>query len=309
MKFFTEGIDYPVGNGGGTCKTIEDLERFIKTDIPMIEIGSITQKPRLGNEGNTFYSGNGFTLNSLGLPNPGYDYYKENLPLMVEKAHLAGKKAMVNVAGFNKEEFNSLTKLSFSSGADYTVMNCGCPNVWAGKVQKDILTYNFDCFNETIVYVLLNNKDAASKGKIGIKLSAILDPLYLSRIVNFLNKLVEVPVQSGFCYVGFVIAINTIANCYDENSEGSSVINPNGGLAGMAGKAILPIAIGQVRQLRNQLNPIIRIIGIGGITKGVDVQKMINAGADFVQVVSAYYNNEDLSIYSNIGAEYVMLST
>lgn len=307
MKFFNNNDDSPIGNGGGTCKTIEDVKRFIKTAIGAIEIGSITEVERGGNEGNTFHPGRGYTLNSLGLPNPGRKYYKENLPLMVQMIHEADKTAIVNVVGFSKEEYASLTMLAFECKADFVVLNFGCPNVYVDKVQKGILSYDLDAIKKTTIHVLSENNKKACEGRIGIKLSPISDPQHLSNVANFLNTLLEVPLQANFGYIGFVTSQNTIPNCYDEDNMQSPVISPAGGLSGMAGGAVLPIALGQVKQLRKLLNPAIKIIGVGGVTAGVDVEKMMHVGADFVQMVSVYYATEDISIFNQIAGEYIVL--
>ncbi len=139
MNFFEKNTQCPIGNGGGTCKTMQDVEKLLLTDIEIIEIGSITKTPRLGNEGDVFHNGSNFTLNSLGLPNPGQKYYEENLPKMIDMIHEAGKKVIVNVVGFSAEEYTLLTRFGFECGADFVVENFGCPNIWVAGLQKGIL--------------------------------------------------------------------------------------------------------------------------------------------------------------------------
>ncbi len=128
----------------------------------------------------------------------------------------------------------------------------------------------------------------------------------MANIASFLNSFIEVPVQDSIGYIGSITTQNTAPNCYDED-DCVPVISPGGGLSGMAGKAVFPMALGQVKQFRKLLNPLIKIIGVGGVTYGKDVQKMIRNGADFVQIVSAYYATEDPYVFNKIGAEYLEL--
>jgi dihydroorotate dehydrogenase (fumarate) len=292
----------PLGNGGGTCKTLDDVRRFALLDIGAVEIGSITEQPRPGNGGNTFYHNMNFTLNSLGLPNPGREYYEEHLPTMVKMIHAADKVCIVNVVGFSDAEYASLTKLAFKCGADYVVENYGCPNVYIGKVQKGILSYDIDGFKSTTNTVLRENEEQAMNGQIGIKLSPIFDPKFIATIASFLNNDL-VPHHR----IGFITTQNTVPNCFDEREPGSQAISPANGFGGMAGPAVLPMALGQVRQFRDLLNEDIKIIGVGGVSSGDDMRKMLRYGADFVQVVSAYYKKEDLGVFNHIAAEFMEL--
>ena len=302
QKFINQG-GYPIGNGGGTCKTIADVEKFIKTAAGAIEIGSITMDMRPGNTGTTAYNGGRFTLNSLGLPNPGKEYYEKHLKEMISFIHKAGKKAIVNIVGFSQEEYADLTKLAFECGADFVVLNYGCPNVWASGTQKSILSYNLTALKKITIYVLSQNPHQARSGKIGIKLSPIFDPAYIEELCIFLNNLIEPILQeNALGFVGFITTQNTVANCFFEDL-GNSVISPNGGLAGMAGKAVFPMALGQIKQFRSLLNSNIKIIGVGGVTSGEDAYKMMKYGADFVQVVSEIYFSEDLGRLNWIAAD------
>jgi dihydroorotate dehydrogenase len=301
MQLF-QNTDCPLGNGGGTCKTIEDVKKFVHYNLEAIEIGSITESQRSGNEGNTFYPGMNFTLNSLGLPNPGKEYYEKHLPEMVKIIHTANMACIVNVAGLSDTEYADLTKLAFKCGADYVVLNYGCPNIYVEKIQKGILTYDSDGFKSITKSVLRENEEHAKSGQIGIKLSPVLDPRYINVITSFVNSDLD-----PYHRIGFITTQNTVPNCYDEDEKGTRVISPGNGHAGMAGQAIFPMALSQVRQFRALLNEDTKIIGVGGVSSGLDMQKMLRNGANLVQVVSAYYRSEDMGVFNYIAAEYTEL--
>lgn len=302
-NYFVIENAYPIGNGGGVVKTIDDLQRILPTSLGAIEIGSITMEPRDGNTGNTFFKGNGFTLNSIGLKNPGIKYYEENLPIMIRMIEDAGKIAVVNVAGFSKNEYAELTGLAFSAGSDFVVLNYGCPNVEG----KEILSYNNSQLRDTTINVVRQNNSAAAEGRLGMKLSPIFKKSDMEDIASFLNLLYNSAGEHGG-YIGFVTTINTVPNGYDSHEDGQDAITPNSGMGGIAGPAVLPIALGQVRQWRNILESEIKIIGIGGVSAGKDIIKMMKSGADLVQIVSSYYATEDPAIFQHIIGEYAELT-
>lgn len=134
----------PFGNGGGSIKTLEQVAEACRTPMTEIEVGSITMDWRLGNIGDTYYfDPEGFwSLNSLGLPNPGREYYEEHLRDMVKYAHDAGKKLRANIAPFTPSECGQLAELCFHRGVDSVVINGSCPNVWDGGKHPVIPALN-----------------------------------------------------------------------------------------------------------------------------------------------------------------------
>ena len=70
--------------------------------------------------------------------------------------------------------------------------------------------------------------------------------------------------------------------------DGRPMFDGNG-LAGLCGKFLKPIALGQVKQLRALLPDSIEVVGVGGVSEGRDAIDMLRAGASAVQVGSACY--------------------
>ncbi len=292
----------PLGNGAGIIKTEDDFNKFLKIeDIPEILIGSITSLPREGNSGNTFYSGPGYTLNALGLPNPGIQYWLENdrLKKCAERAHKKEKQVGISIVGFKEGELGEIAQIAEDAEIDFIEINAGCPNVWAEGKQKEIISFS----SEALSFALGEIYGATEKIKIGFKLSPYSNPGELERIAKFFNL-----THKAFDRISFITTCNTFPNSFSEDEEGNPRISANNGYGGMAGEAIIAIALGQVKQFKAVLIPEIKIKGVGGITKGSDVRNFFKAGASMVQIVSAYYRNEDLSVFSRIRAEYEMLT-
>src|SRR5581483_776377 len=87
----------PLMNGGGCCKTVEQVKELSRSLAGGILIGSFTKEERSGNPGDVWWVGQGAALNSLGMPNGGKQYLINHLAEMVAIAHDAGKALIVNV--------------------------------------------------------------------------------------------------------------------------------------------------------------------------------------------------------------------
>jgi dihydroorotate dehydrogenase (fumarate) len=59
----------------------------------------------------------------------------------------------------------------------------------------------------------------------------------------------------------------------------------------MSGPALKPISLGQVMQLREKLPDTVQIVGVGGITTPDDAMDYIRAGADAIQIGTAWLEN------------------
>lgn len=296
-------LKFPLLNAAGTAKILEQVIALANVpDTCGITIGSFTKKEKVGNEGLPFHDGITFTLNSIGLANPGYDYYSKNLETMIQLIHKANKFAIVSVVGDTPEEYGELAAFAFLAGADYVELNGGCPNVWTTEGQKRIITYDKFALTDMIIAtneMCVRERVALDRVKLGVKLSPISDSVYLKEVANVMNQ---------FSSIKFIATMNTRPNCFEVGSDGKSVIpptevNPNG-FGGMAGPAILPEALGQVMQFRKLLKPTTEIFGMGGVSCGYDMNLMLKAGATYVGVASALYKTDNPPILQRIIEEY-----
>jgi dihydroorotate dehydrogenase len=270
-------LEHPLMNAAGTCKLLEEVRALSRSATAAIMVGSITVEPRTGNSGDVYWSGPMFSLNSLGLPNRGAQYYAMVLHEMVGIAHDEGKPLFVSVAGFSANEYAGLAELALRCGADLVELNFGCPNVWAGSVQKRIV-----CFDPAMVYDTLTKVEEkiGAGAKVSVKISPFSDPFALVQVAEVIGMSTMVKA---------VTTTNTFPNAFGFNGT-KSAITPGGGLAGFAGPAMKPIGLGQVRQLRAFLPERIQTIAAGGVTHGKDVQEYLDSGAVVVQVATAYLN-------------------
>ena len=101
-------------------------------------------------------------------------------------------------------------------------------------------------------------------------------------------------------------AVNTFPNAFSFNA-GRSAITPASGLGGLAGVAMKPIALGQVRQWRSLLPPSIDVIGVGGIVSGQDILEYRLCGAAAVQIGTKYLQSDNKGVFGVLLDEFIDL--
>jgi dihydroorotate dehydrogenase (fumarate) len=314
-------IEHPVMNAAGTCRTVEDVAVMARSAVSAVVVGSITVDARAGNAGTTYHAQPCYSLNALGLPNRGLGFYREHLPAMVDVAHQAGKPLILSVAGFGVREYAVASAVVAAAGVDLIEINLGCPNVWDGGTQKRIAS--FDSAQTAAICAAVSDAlaDATGTGQrgaglqsggpeggggsrgaarvpYGVKISPFSDPAALADLAAVLADLAASP--GGPRYVA---SSNTFPNGFALDPTGRPVIDVE--LAGLAGPALRPIALGQVRQLRRLLPEHVQIVGVGGVTTGRDVADFLRAGASAVQVATAFWNKDgDPTVFGEIAADW-----
>lgn len=282
-------LEHPLMNAAGTCKTFENAKRFARSAVSAIVVGPVTPEERDGNSGNVYWQGELYSLNSLGMPNPGEDnFFSYHWPRIREAALMGNKPVILQIAGFFSQDYVDVAQQATRQGVEHVELNFGCPNIWDDGTQKGIVSFD----PEAIVLIIKRVREVFS-GTIGVKLSPYSDPGLLKRVAEAINSLGS--------DVGYVACSNTFPNAFVVDSDtGNAVISVGGGLAGLSGKAMKPIAMGQVYQFQALLEHA-DIVGVGGITTWKDVMDFQVAGARAVQASTVFWNKkEDPGVYSDI---------
>ncbi len=284
-------LAHPIMNAAGMVKRTEHVQDLVNSETAAVVVGGITLARRDGNVGNNFWYDAFQGCNSLGLPNPGKEYYVEELPTMVTMCHDVGKPIIVNVNGFTPEEFAELVEFVYECGVDLAEINLGCPNLWDEGTQKRIFSFYPDLIGEILKRV---------KRRIGRPVSLKLSPF--SNPAN-LRETAEVASASGV--VAALASVNTFANALFLAPDGKPRITMRYG--GLSGPAMKGIGLGNVSQLHEMI-PTTTIIGVGGIETGQDVLDYRRAGADVVQVGTALFRSMNPRVlFSRILGEYIEL--
>jgi dihydroorotate dehydrogenase (fumarate) len=290
-------------NAAGQVKLPHEVEPLLAlpSDIlHAITLGSYTVEPRAGNSGNVFWDdglNDPTSLNALGLPNPGIEEARRFLPGLISKIRASGKKARVNIAGFNVEEYRELMRICVGLRVDEIEINLGCPNVRSEGVQKPIFAFDTELIGQ-ILNAAHRVSGTLGEPGIAVKLSPYSDPFFLAKVAGVLKTHLHEYMKLVTC--------NTFPNAYGfSERQMKPVIDANDGYAGLAGYAMKHVALGQVRQF-TRLLPSVTIVGVGGISGGRDLREMELVGAKEAQVGTAFFTHGPKA-FQRIAMEYADL--
>lgn len=248
---------------GVHCQTTAELDELLATQSTGAVITkSATSAYRAGNPSPRLSKIPLGSINSMGLPNEGLDYY---LDYVTTKQ--ADKPILLSVAGVSyTENLDILHKVQDSTFAGITELNLSCPNV-PGKPQT---AYDFETTERLLTEVF-----AFFTKPLGVKMPPYFDIVHFDDMAKILNKFPLVHVNT----------INSIGNgLWIDDATDTVVIKPKGGFGGIGGALAKPTALANVRAFRQRLNPSIKMIGTGGVVNGRDVYEHILCGADLVSV-------------------------
>ncbi len=242
---------------------------------------SCTLKPREGNPNPRYFDkinkldALSASINSMGLPNKGIDYYLEVAAHIENPKH---KPFFLSVCGLSVEENLQILQnvVSYEHSNRYIngiELNLSCPNI-IGKPQ---LGYDFPALTETLRKIFEIN--ALDKYTVGIKLPPYFEEVHWGQATDVIEP------YAKSSHINFLTCCNSIGNglVIDYENE-STVIKPKYGHGGIGGDYIKPIALANVRQFYNTLGNKLDIIGCGGVKSGRDAFEHILAGASAVQV-------------------------
>jgi len=279
----------PLYNASGVmCRTTEELEAMRTSSAGALITKSCTLNPREGNPEPRYYATSWGTINSMGLPNGGYEYY---LSYAEQYDYANNKPLFISVSGMSLEE--NVTILKAFRERDLPCMlevNLSCPNL-PGKPQ---LGYDLPAANAA-----LETFSEVYGRPFGVKLPPYFDVSHFEQAAEIFNR---------FDLLKYVTCINSIGNALviDVDSE-SVVIKPKDGLGGIGGDYVLPTALANVREFARRLNGK-QVVGCGGVKSGAEAFMHILAGATTVQIGSCL-NEEGVGAFDRITKELTDLMT
>lgn len=275
----------PLMNASGVhCMTVDELNELAASDAGTFVTKSATKAERAGNPEPRYQDVPLGSINSMGLPNLGIQYYLD-YAIQYEKKDTERPPLFFSIAGMSSDEnISMLEQIQASEFQGITELNLSCPNV-PGKPQ---LAYDFDATEA----ILTRAFDVFQK-PLGVKLPPYFDLAHFDQMAEILNKF---PLT-------YVNSINSIGNgLYIDVEKEAVVIKPKEGFGGIGGEYVKPTALANVRAFYTRLNPEIQIIGTGGIRNGQDVFEHLLCGASLVQIGTELHK-EGPSIFTRIAKE------
>ena len=283
----TTFLDYtyenPLMNASGVhCMTVEELTALENSAAGAFITKSATLAPREGNPEPRYADVPLGSINSMGLPNNGVDYYLD-YALKYQMNHEA--PLFFSVAGTSVDEnIALLQKIQDSDFQGITELNLSCPNV-PGKPQ---VAYDFPLTEKILMEVF-----QFFTKPLGVKLPPYFDMAHFDQMAEILNKF---PLT-------YVNSINSIGNgLYIDPESDQVVIRPKEGFGGIGGEYVKPTALANVRAFATRLKPEIKIIGTGGILTGQDAYEHLLCGATMLQI-GTQLQKEGPAIFERIAQE------
>ncbi|MGYP004457869343 len=236
---------------------------------PLSKLGGIATKgttitKRFGNPSPRIAETPSGMLNSVGLQNPGIDYFIEK-----ELPNLLTKDTVIisNIAGSTIEECVTIAEKLNETDVHMIELNISCPNV-----KKGGATFGVSC--EGASEITRAVRKATSKPLI-VKLSP-----NVTSIVD-IAKAVECEGADS------ISLINTLLGMRIDINTKRPILKNN--MGGLSGPAVFPVAVRMVWQVSNAVK--VPVIGMGGVSSGKDAIEMMMAGARAVQVGGAIFTN------------------
>lgn len=214
-------------------------------------------KPRAGNKPSRVYETAAGMLNSIGLQNPGVEYFaKYDLPFLRK----FDTKIIVNACGSTIEEYIELCKILNTLDIDGVELNLSCPNVKAGCLA----------FGTTYEGV----KEVTSAVK------KVLDKPLIVKLTPNVTDITQTAKGAEAGGADAISLINTLLGMkIDVNTRKPVLANNTGGLSG---PAVKPVAVRMVYQASKAVN--IPVMGLGGIMNGEDAIEFMLAGATTISI-------------------------
>ncbi|EQA3593522.1 dihydroorotate oxidase [Enterococcus hirae] len=287
--FFNHTFANPFMNASGVhCMTTTELVELEQSNAGAFITKSCTLNERAGNPEPRYFDVPLGSINSMGLPNRGFDYYLD-YALNYEKQQT--QPLFFSIAGMSAaENLEMLTMIEKSDFQGITELNLSCPNV-PGKPQ---LAYDFEATED-----LLQQVFARFTKPLGIKLPPYFDLAHFDQMAEILN-------QFPLTYVN---SINSIGNgLYIDTQKEAVVIKPKEGFGGLGGEYVKPTALANVRAFYARLKPEIKIIGTGGIRNGQDAFEHLLCGATMLQIGTELHK-EGPKIFDRITKELEQIMT
>ena len=257
---------------------LEYKEYFNPNELGGIVTKGLTLEKRDGNYGIRISETPSGMLNSVGLENPGIDYF-ENV-IIKEIVNNINVPIIVNINGKTIEEYTELaSRIDKIEEVDGIELNISCPNVKDGGMAFGA--------NEEIAAKVTKEVRKVTKKPLIVKLSP-----NVTNIVE-ISKIVE---ENG---ADALSMINTLLGMTIDIKTRKPILGNIFG--GLSGPAVKPIALRMIYQVSNEVS--IPIVGMGGISNVDDALEFIFAGATAVALGTNFFPNPLVALEIKQGLE------
>jgi len=272
------GLDFPspVGLAGGFDKNARRPRALAALGFGFLELGTVTALAQEPNPRPNLFRlpADRALVNRLGFPNEGAErvaarFAKARAAVGVPVGFSIGKSRAVALAEDLSPVLADYTR-SFEAVApvsDFVVVNVSSPNT------KDLRALQGAALAGALLGELARKN--AKKKPLLVKIAPDLDDAEIDAICGVVS-------EHG---LAGVVATNTTIRRDGLSTPRDAVETIGAG--GLSGPPLFPRALAVVRRVRAAL-PKATVIGVGGIERGEHARAMLDAGADLVQIYTAF---------------------
>ena len=187
------------------------------------------------------------------------------------KAAYPDKVLIASIMGPTEKDWEELARLVTEAGADMIEMNLSCPQMTTHAMGSDVGTNAELC------------KSFCAAVKRGSKL-----PMMAKMTPNITDMVpvAKACLEGGADGIAAINTIKSICNVDLNRKIGMPIVNGKSSISGYSGKAVKPVALRFVQQLRTGI-PGVEISGIGGIETWEDAAEFLLLGSTTLQVTTS----------------------
>jgi dihydroorotate dehydrogenase (NAD+) catalytic subunit len=252
----------PVLTASGTFGYGLELKDFCPPEaLGAVIVKGLSLSPWPGNPGPRMWETPGGLMNSIGLENMGVEaFVTRALPPLLATGATVG----VNILGHSPEEYGRLAARLAATGAHFLEVNVSCPNVARGGAAFGSDPRAVDEISRAVREM--------GGGK-----------PFLVKLTPLVSDITAVAAAAEGAGAAAVSLINTLPGLAVDLARRRPRLG--GGLGGLSGPAVKPLALRQVWLCARALK--IPVVGLGGIATAEDALEFILAGAEAVEVGTA----------------------
>ena len=245
---------------------LEYKDYFDPNELGAVLIKGLTPEPREGNYGIRIAETPAGMLNSVGLENPGIDYFeRETAPLLERELKVP---VIANINGKILEEYIEIAERAEAIDVIKAIeLNISCPNVKDGGMAFGA--------NPDMAAKVTREVRRVTKKPLIVKLSPNVTD------IAGIAKLVEAEGADALSLINTLLGMSI-----DINKKKPLLGNIFGGLSG---PAVKPVALRMVYQVSNAVS--IPLLGMGGISTAEDALEFFMAGASAISVGTGFFQN------------------
>ena len=262
----------PIGLAAGFDKDCEVSTPMLAAGFGFVECGTVTPLPQHGNSKPRLFRlvEDKAVINRMGFNNAGLNKFKNNLEKRKLKNGLVGANLGANKNSKNRVEDYAIGLKSLWGLSDYFTINISSPNTPGLR----------DLQNENAMEELLGRVSEVRAQLTGDRPSY---PIFLKVAPDLgLGEVERIVEQSRSYGINAIIVSNTTVA--RPSSLKSKYKIEKGGLSG---QPLFDLSTETLRQFYAAAKGKIDLIGVGGVSNGLQAYEKIRAGASAVQIYSA----------------------